>query len=58
VMGYGLGGWGSNPDKGKIFLFSTTFGPDLRSTQPPIQWAPGEGGGGIFPGGKAAGAQS
>jgi hypothetical protein len=35
----------------KIFLFSAVSRPNLRHTQPPIQWALG-----FFPGDKAAGA--
>jgi hypothetical protein len=35
-----LDGRGSNPGRGKIFLFSTTSRPALRPTQPPIQWVP------------------
>jgi hypothetical protein len=38
--GYELDGRHSNPDRGKIFLFSITSGPDLGPTQP-IQWEPG-----------------
>jgi hypothetical protein len=28
----------SSPDRGKIFLLSTSSRPDMGSTQPPIQW--------------------
>jgi hypothetical protein len=51
VTGYGLDGWGSNPGKGKIFLFPTSR-PTLGPSQPAIQWVPGN----DFPEGKAAGA--
>jgi hypothetical protein len=34
-------GWGSNPSRGKIFLFSKMFRLALGSTQPPVQWVPG-----------------
>jgi hypothetical protein len=40
LIGYGLDGRGSIPDRGKIFLFLAsrqTLGP----IQPPINWAPG-----------------
>jgi hypothetical protein len=40
-MGYVLGGRGSIPERGKGY-FSTVFRPALGSTQPPIQWAPGD----------------
>jgi hypothetical protein len=38
ATGYGLDGRGSNPGRGKIFLFSTASRPALRPTQPLIQW--------------------
>jgi hypothetical protein len=37
----GLGGLGSNSDKGKIFLFAISSGPALRPTWHPTQWVPG-----------------
>jgi hypothetical protein len=40
ATGYGLDDRGSNPDRGKVFLFSTTPRPFLVFTQPPIQWVP------------------
>jgi hypothetical protein len=48
----GLRGWGSSPGRVKNYYFSMLSRPALGSTQPPIQWVPG----GLFPGGKAAGA--
>jgi hypothetical protein len=39
--GYGLDGQGSNPGKGKIFLFPTTSRLALGPTQSPIQWVMG-----------------
>jgi hypothetical protein len=39
-MGYGLDGRGSNPGRGKIFLFSTVSRAALGPTQPPNQWVP------------------
>jgi hypothetical protein len=33
---YGLEGRGSNPGRGKIFLFSTASRPFLRPIEPPI----------------------
>jgi hypothetical protein len=41
VVGYRLDGWGSNPGRGTIFLFSTTSRPALWSIQPHIQRVPG-----------------
>jgi hypothetical protein len=43
AMGYGLGGRGSIPGKGKrfVFHFPTTSRLTLGPTQPPTQWAPG-----------------
>jgi hypothetical protein len=41
ATGYGLDGRGSNPGRGKIFLFSTASGQALGPTQPPIQQVPG-----------------
>jgi hypothetical protein len=35
------GCWSSNPNRGGIFLLSTSFRPVLVSTQRPIQWVPG-----------------
>jgi hypothetical protein len=35
-----LKGWSSSPDRGKIFLLSTSSRPVLGPTQPPIQWVP------------------
>jgi hypothetical protein len=46
-------GRSSSPGMVKTFLFSTSSGPALRPTQPPIQWVHS-----AFPGGKAAGAWS
>jgi hypothetical protein len=40
-MGYRLDSWGSNPSRGKIFLFSTTPRLVPGPTQPPIQWVLG-----------------
>jgi hypothetical protein len=43
ATGYGLdgqGGQSSSPDRGKIFLLSTSFRQLLKLTQPPIQWVP------------------
>jgi hypothetical protein len=37
----GRGGRSSSPDRGKIFLLSTTSGSVLGPIQPPIQWVPG-----------------
>jgi hypothetical protein len=37
VMGYGLDGRGSVPDRGKKFLFSKASRLDLRPTQPTVQ---------------------
>jgi hypothetical protein len=53
VTGYGLDDrvvGSSSPDRGKIFLFSTSSRPVLGPAQPPIQWvqgalSPGVGGG-------------
>jgi hypothetical protein len=39
--GYGVDGRGSNPGRGKIFMFSTASRPAMGPTQPPIQWVPG-----------------
>jgi hypothetical protein len=41
TTGYGLDGRGSNPGRGKIFVFSKASRPALGTTQPPIQWVPG-----------------
>jgi hypothetical protein len=41
ATGYGLDGWGSNPGRGKIFLFFTRSRPTLGPTQPPIRLVPG-----------------
>jgi hypothetical protein len=41
ATGYGLEGRGSNPNKDKIFPFSTTSRPALGPTQPFIQWITG-----------------
>jgi hypothetical protein len=38
AKGYGLDYWGSDPGRGKIFLFSATSGLTLRPNQPPIKW--------------------
>jgi hypothetical protein len=40
VKGYGLGGRGSIPDRGKYFFY-IEFRPTLRSTQPPRSISPG-----------------
>jgi hypothetical protein len=40
VKGSGLYSRGSIPGRGKIILFSIASRPDLRHTQPPIQWVP------------------
>jgi hypothetical protein len=40
-MGYGLGGRGSIPGKGKIFLFFIASRPALGRTQAPILRVPG-----------------
>jgi hypothetical protein len=41
VTGYGLQyGWGSDPYRGKSFLFPTRSRPALGPAQPPIQWVP------------------
>jgi hypothetical protein len=43
ATGYGLddrGARSSSPGRVKNFLFSKSFRPALRSTQPPIQWEP------------------
>jgi hypothetical protein len=37
----GYGGRSLSPDRGKIFLLSTSSRPVLGPTQPPIQWVPG-----------------
>jgi hypothetical protein len=50
----GLEDRGSNPGRGKFYLFSTASEPVLRSTQPPMQWIPV----GSFHGSKAAGSWS
>jgi hypothetical protein len=42
ALGYGLDDWGFKSLQGlRIFLFTTMSIPDLRPTQPPIQWVPG-----------------
>jgi hypothetical protein len=41
VTDYEMDGWGSNPSRGKIFLFSTTSRPTIGPIQPPIQWVLG-----------------
>jgi hypothetical protein len=35
---YGLDGQGSNPNRGKILLFSTAFTQAVGPTQPPMLW--------------------
>jgi hypothetical protein len=42
ATGYGLDGRGMIPGRGKIFLFSTGFGPAVGPTQPLIEWLPGD----------------
>jgi hypothetical protein len=42
ATGYGLYGTGSNPGKGKIFLFSTLSRPTVGPTHLPIQCVPGD----------------
>jgi hypothetical protein len=41
VTGYGLGGQGSIPGRGRMFLFSIRSRPTLRPTESPITWVPG-----------------
>jgi hypothetical protein len=40
VTGYGIDDLESIPDRGKIFVFSTTSRLTPRYSQPPIQWVP------------------
>jgi hypothetical protein len=55
AIGYGLDDRGVDVQvRVKNFHFSISSRPALGFTQPPIQWVP-RGGGGSFPGGKAAG---
>jgi hypothetical protein len=42
ATGYRLGGRGSIPDRGQIFLFSTASKPAIGPTQPPTQYAAGD----------------
>jgi hypothetical protein len=48
IMMLGLDGWGLNPSRGTIVLYSVTSGPIPGPTQPPTQWVLG-----CFPMGKA-----
>jgi hypothetical protein len=41
ATGYGLDGQGSVLGRDKFLLFSTALIPNLRPTQPAIQWEPG-----------------
>jgi hypothetical protein len=43
----------SSPARVKSFLFSRPFRPTLRSTQPPVQWVPGD----LSPGVKRTGCE-